>query len=357
MGANFTSARAIARIVLIIVGVILCLYLIYLLRKPITWILIAGFLALALSPPVNFLNRYVPRGLAIAGVYLALLGTIVALGLLLIPPIVGELNDLADHAPSYAQDVQDYVEKNDTLRKLEDDYNITDKLQEEAQKLPAKLGDAAGILKDIGFGIVNSLFALITILVLTAFMLSSGPRWRESFLELQPPERRERLRRVLDRMGKAVSAYVIGAFTVSLIDGLAAFIVLTILGVPFAAPLAITMGFLSLVPLVGATIGAVIVGIVTAFVDFPTTTIIWTVYAIVYQQFENSVVQPQVQKRTVRVHPFVVLVSVLFGATLLGVLGALVAIPIAASIDILIQEWWRYRQEQEVPPPTVSDGA
>jgi predicted PurR-regulated permease PerM len=357
MGPNVTSARAIARIVLIVVGVVLCLYLIYLLRRPITWVLIAGFLALALSPPVNFLNRYVPRGLAIAAVYLALLGTIVALGLLLIPPIVGELNDLADHAPSYAQDVQDYVEKNDTLRKLEDDYNITDKLQEEAQKLPAKLGDAAGILKDIGFGIVNSLFALITILVLTAFMLSSGPRWKESFLELQPPERRERLRRVLDRMGKAVSSYVIGAFTVSLIDGLAAFVVLTILGVPFAAPLAITMGFLSLIPLVGATIGAVIVGIVTAFVDFPTTTIIWTIYAIVYQQFENSVVQPQVQKRTVRVHPFVVLVSVLFGATLLGVLGALVAIPIAASIDIVIQEWWRYRTEQEVPPPTVSGGA
>jgi predicted PurR-regulated permease PerM len=357
MGPNVPPARAIARIVLIVVGVVLCLYLIYLLRRPITWILIAGFLALALSAPVNFLNRYVPRGFAIAAVYLALLGTIVALGLLLIPPIVGELNDLADHAPSYAQDVQDYVEKNDTLRKLEDDYNITDKLQEEAQKLPAKLGDAAGILKDIGFGIVNSLFALITILVLTAFMLSSGPRWKESFLELQPPERRERLRRVLDRMGKAVSSYVIGAFTVSLIDGLAAFIVLSILGVPFAAPLAITMGFLSLIPLVGATIGAVIVGIVTAFVDFPTTTIIWTVYAIVYQQFENSVVQPQVQKRTVRVHPFVVLVSVLFGATLLGVLGALVAIPIAASIDIVIQEWWRYRQEQEVLPPTASDGA
>jgi predicted PurR-regulated permease PerM len=355
MGSDVLSVRAIVRIVLIIVGVILCLYLIYLLRKPITWILIAGFLAIALSPPVNFLDRYMRRGFAIAIVYLSLLGTIVILGLLLIPPIVREVNDLGDNAPRYAQDVQDYVEKNDTLRKLQEDYDITGKLKEEANKLPNKLGDAAGILKDIGFGIVNSLFALITILVLTAFMLGSGPRWREAFLELQPPDRRERLRRVLDRMAKAVSSYVIGAFTVSLIDGIAAFIVLTILGVPFAAPLAITMGFLSLIPLVGATVGAVIVGIVTAFHDFPTTTIIWTVYAIVYQQFENSVVQPQVQKRTVRVHPFVVLVSVLFGATLLGVLGALVAIPVAASIDIAIQEWWSYRKEQALPP-TVPEG-
>jgi predicted PurR-regulated permease PerM len=355
VGQAVPSARAIARIVLIVVAVVLCLYLIYLLRKPITWILIAAFLAVALSPPVNFLDRHMRRGFAIAIVYLALLGTIVVLGLLLIPPIVREVNDLGDNAPRYAQDVQDYVEKNDTLRKLQEDYDITGKLRQEADKLPNKLGDAAGILKDIGFGIVNSLFALVTILVLTAFMLGSGPRWRNAFLELQPPDRRERLRRILDRMGKAVSSYVIGAFTVSLIDGIAAFVVLTILGVPFAAPLAITMGFLSLIPLVGATIGAVIVGIVTAFVDFPTTTIIWTVYAIVYQQFENSVVQPQVQKRTVRVHPFVVLVSVLFGATLLGVLGALVAIPIAASIDIVIQEWWRYRKEQEVLPPAVPE--
>src|SRR6266550_1929478 len=137
MGAATVSARAIMRIVLIIVGVVLCLYLIYQLRRPITWVLIALFLAVAPSPAVNFLNRYVRRGLAIAGVYLAMLAAIVALGLLLIPPIVGQVNNLGDHAPRYAQDVQDYVEKNKTLRKLESDYNITDKLKKEAAKLPA----------------------------------------------------------------------------------------------------------------------------------------------------------------------------------------------------------------------------
>jgi predicted PurR-regulated permease PerM len=348
MGAATVSARAIIRIVLIIVAVVLCLYFIYLLRKPITWVLIALFLAVALSPAVNFLNRYVRRGLAIAGVYLAMLAAIVALGLLLIPPIIGQINKLGDHAPQYAQDVQDYVEKNKTLHKLESDYNITDKIKAEAEKLPAKLGNAAGLLKDIGFGIVNSLFALITILVLTAFMLGSGPRWREAFIQLQPPNRRDRVDRILERMANAVSSYVTGAFTVSFIDGLAAFVVLTILGVPFAAPLAIVMGTMSLIPLIGATIGAVIVGIVTVFSgNFPTDTIIWVVYAIVYQQFENNVVQPMIQKRTVRVHPFVVLVSVLFGATLVGVLGALVAIPVAASVEILIKEWWKYRSEQQ----------
>ena len=120
---------------------------------------------------------------------------------------------------------------------------------------------------------------------------------------------------------------------------------LTIIGAPFAAPLAVVAGLFSLVPLVGATIAAVLIGIVTLFGDFPTDTILWAVWAIVYQQIENNLIQPQVQKRTVNVNGFVVLVSVLFGATLLGVLGALVAIPIAASIQIMIKEWWNYRRE------------
>ena len=120
---------------------------------------------------------------------------------------------------------------------------------------------------------------------------------------------------------------------------------LTIIGAPFAAPLAVVAGLFSLVPLVGATIAAVLIGIVTLFGDFPTDTILWTVWAIVYQQIENNLIQPQVQKRTVNVNGFVVLVSVLFGATLLGVLGALVAIPIAASIQIVIREWWNYRRD------------
>ena len=160
-------------------------------------------------------------------------------------------------------------------------------------------------------------------------------------------------------MSGAVSGYVTGAVTISVIDGTASFIILTILGVPFAAPLAVVMGVMSLIPLVGATIGAVIVGLVTAFHDFPTDTIIWTIYAIAYQQIENNVIQPLVQRRTVQLHPFVVLVAVLCGATLLGVLGALVAIPVAASIKILLEDWWAYRRETKIlaqpnPPPPHS---
>ena len=352
MGIADAPAKTVVKIVLIIVAVVLCLYLIYLLRRPITWLFIAGFVALALSPPVNFLNQYMKRGFAIALVYLSLLGVIVALTALLVPPVVDEATNLADNAPSYVQDVRDYVEKNERLREINADYQITDKLDEEAAKLPNKIGGAAGVLRDIGFGIVNGVFAFVTIMVLAAFMLSGGPDWRRRALALMPPDRAERTDRILNHVASAVSGYVTGALVVAFIAGLSTFIVLTIIGAPFAAPLAVVAGLFSLVPLVGATIAAVLIGIVTLFSDFPTDTILWAVWAIVYQQIENNLIQPQVQKRTVNVNGFIVLVSVLFGATLLGVLGALVAIPIAASIQIFIREWWAWRQENRLVRPT-----
>jgi predicted PurR-regulated permease PerM len=333
------SARQIVRTVLTVVCVAVALYLLWRLRKPISWVLIAAFLAVALSPPVNVLARHMRRGFAIAIVYLGLLAVPIALIALIVPPLITEANDFADKVPSYARDVTHYVQHNKSLRKINRDYDITDKLEKEAGKLPNRLGGAAGTLRDVGFGIVNSLFALITILVLTAFLLGSGRRWVDALVASRPPEQRDRLRRSLDNMAQAVAGYVAGALFIALIAGVATYIVLTILGVPFRGPLALIAGLFSLIPLIGATIAAVLIGLVTVFNDFPTTTIIWVIWAIGYQQFENHVIQPQVQKRTVNVQPFITIVAVLFGATLLGVLGALVAIPIAASIQILLREY------------------
>jgi predicted PurR-regulated permease PerM len=346
------SARQIVRTVLTVVCVALTLYLLYLLRKPISWILIAAFLAVALSPPVNVLSRHMRRGFAITIVYLGLLAVPIALIALIVPPLITEANDFAKKVPSYARDVSDYVEDNKTLRELNKDYDITDKLEEEAGKLPNRLGGAAGTLRDVGFGIVNSLFALITILVLTAFILSNGRNWVDAAIRSRPPDQRDRLRRALDNMASAVAGYVAGALLIALIAGVATYVVLLILGVPFRGPLALIAGLFSLIPLVGATIAAVLIGLVTVFEDFPTTTIIWVIWAIGYQQFENHVIQPQVQKRTVNVQPFITIVAVLFGATLLGVLGALVAIPIAASIQILLREYVDLRtMSLKSPPP------
>ena len=350
------------RIVLIVVCVAICLYLIYLLRRPISWILIAAFLAVALSGPVNYLARSMRRGFAVTLVFLGLLAVPVLLIALIVPPLITEANDFAGDVPRYARDVTDFVQDNDTLRSLNEDYNITAELEKEAAKLPDKLGGAAGTLRDVGLGIVNSLFALVTILVLTAFLLANGRTWTDAAIASRPREQRVRLRRALDNMAQAVAGYVAGALTIAVIAGVATFIVLTILGVPFAAPLAVIAGLFSLIPLVGATIAAVLIGVVTVFEDFPTVTIIWAIWAIVYQQFENHVIQPQIQKRTVKVQPFITIVAVLFGATLLGVLGALVAIPAAASIQILVREYVDIRtmsikpgaRGDDLPPPDPS---
>jgi predicted PurR-regulated permease PerM len=349
------NVRDIVRIVLTVVCVVVTLYLLWTLRRPIGWLLAAVFLATALSPTVNYLSRSMKRGFAIAITYLGLLLVPILLISLIVPPLIGEANNFADHVPQYADDVTNYVQDNETLRNLNEDYDITSKLEEEAEKLPSRLGGAAGTLRDIGLGIVNSLFALLTILVMTGFLLGSGRQWTDQIISSRPPEQRARLRRSLDNIASAVSGYVAGALAIAFIAGTATFIVLTILGVPFAGPLAVMAGFASLIPLVGATIAAVLIGIVTVFADFPTDTIIWTVWAIAYQQIENNLIQPQIQKRTVNVQPLITIFAVLCGGTLLGVVGAIAAIPIAASIQILLREYVDMRtlsmRPHDEPPP------
>jgi predicted PurR-regulated permease PerM len=343
------STRLVLRVVLVIVIVVLALWLIYQLRQPLTWIFIAGFLAIALSGPVDWLHRRIGRRkLSIAIVYVALILVPVILAALLVPPVVEQLNNLINNLPVYVSDLQDLVEKNHQLRSLEQDYNITAELQKQASTLPGKVGDAAGILSDIGLGLVNSIFAGITILVLSLFMMGSGRGWLDWLADRQGGDRSEWLKRLYDRIGRAVGNYVAGALGQALIAGVLAYIVLLILGVPYAGSLAVVIFLLDLVPLVGATLGAVLVGVITLFNDFPTVTIIWVVWSIVYQQVENSIIQPRIQARAVQVHPFVVLVSVLFGSTLFGVLGALLAIPIAAAIEISIVEYSRLRRAESI---------
>jgi predicted PurR-regulated permease PerM len=340
-----STPRAIARAVLVIVAVLITLYILYLLRKPLSWLIIAAFIAVAAAGPVNVLQRYMKRGLAIAVVYLVLIMIPIGLGAALVPPLVGEVQQVAENAPEYVQDIEDYVDENKTLSNLNEDYDITTKLQDEAEKLPERIPDAAGVLSDIGVGLVNSIFAGVTILILSIFMVAGGPRWVNGFVEMQRPEHAERIERTLRRIANAVGNYVGGALIQATIAGVTAFIMLKILGAPFAGPLAVVVFFFDLIPVVGATIAAFFVAIVMIFVNFPIALIIWVVFAVIYQQIENYLIQPQIQKRATEIDPFVVLVAVLFGSSLFGVLGAILAIPTAASIQIAIHEWNEYRRE------------
>ena len=359
---QFLTIRAILRTVLVVVAVALTLVLIYVLRKPLTWIFIAAFIAIALSGPINLLQRYMKRGLAVAAVYIALILTPFALIGLLVPPIVTQANNLVNNLPEYAQEVTEFVNGNDQLRRLQEDYDITGKLEEQARKLPTRLGDAAGVLSDIGLGLVNSIFAAVTILVLSIFMVGSGRRFLDAWARQQGPEREAWMHNLFGRIATAIGNYVAGALLQATVAGVTSYIMLLILGVPFALPLAVIVFLLDLVPLVGATLGAILVGIVTVFNDFPIDTIIWAIYAIIYQQVENNVIQPRIQARAVQLEPLIVLISVLFGSTLFGVLGALLAIPVAASIQITILEYENYRHPAPIgavaarsaePPPPV----
>jgi predicted PurR-regulated permease PerM len=345
------TARTILRTVLIVLCVVFVLLLMYELRKPISWLVIAMFIAIALSGPVNLLSRHMPRALAILIAYLALILIPIGIAALIIPPLVRELTDLAQNVPRYVHDAQDWLTHNATLRKLDDQYDIGARLQQKARELPQHLDDAASTLQSVGGTIVGSLFEAFNIFVLSIFMVAGGRTWVDRAITLARPEHAPRIKRAVDRIAIAVGNYVGGALFQATIAGITTFLVLTILGVPFAAPLSAIVFVFDLIPLVGATLAAIVVGLVTVFNDFPVDTIVWVVWAIVYQQVENNVIQPQIQRRAVEIHPFAVLVSVLFGATLFGIVGALLAIPFAASLQIAAREWWDYRQALKVEMP------
>lgn len=318
-------------------------------RTPLGWLILALFLAVAMSRPVNRLARRMPRGRAILISYLTLFLVPAAIAALIIPTIVDGANQLAQEAPGYVNDLQRSIAKNKKLRKLDNQYGITQSLQKQTLKLPEKAGDAAGVLRDIGFGVINSIFAAFTIMVLSIFMVASGRGWVLAALaRIRDEDRRQRVQRALETSGDAVGRYVAGVIIQMTIAGVTTFIVLELLGIPFAAPLALLMALFDAIPLVGATIASVIILVITLFVDFPVATIVWAVFAVAYQQLENYVIQPRIQSRAVDVHPFVVLLSVLFGSSLFGIVGALLAIPVAASLQIGVREYLVYREGQRL---------
>jgi predicted PurR-regulated permease PerM len=331
-------------VVSIVVLSALALYLIYLLRQPIGWLVLATFVAVCASGPVNVLSRRMRRGFAITIVYLGIILVPIGIGAILIPPVVTAIVDTARRLPEYARDVEEAFQENERLQELNQDFDITTKLQERAQDLAGSIDDAAGVVADIGAGLVSGIFAVVTILVLSMFMVGRGRQWVDAALRTRPPHQAHALRRALDHMSEAVANYVAGALLQATVAGFSAFIVLTILDVPSPLALAVVMALLDLIPLVGATIGAVIVGVVTVFADFPLDTIIWAIFAIAYQQFENYVVQPRIQSRAVALDPFIVVVAALIGSALLGVLGALLAIPAAAVVQIAVREYLGYRR-------------
>jgi predicted PurR-regulated permease PerM len=346
-GQSQLSTRTIIRVFFTLVGLGVLLYTLYLVRSVIGLLLIAVFLAIALGPAVDHAARMkLPRPAAILAVFLALFIGIFLLGLIVVPPIVSEVQAFADDVPSYIEDIR----KNDTLREYDNKYDITNKLEDQASSLPSRLGDAAGALQAVTVGVFSTVIQLVTVLTITFFLLLDGGRIANFLLAQVRNEHQERVRGVAGDIYNATGGYVAGALTLATAAGVSTYILLSILDVPFAVPLAVLMAFFDLVPLVGSTIGGVLVGLVTLLADFPGDTLIWVVFVLVYQQFENNVLQPLVYRRAVNLHPLAVITAILIGSNLLGVLGALVAIPIAAAIQITLKDIWANRPSRVVDP-------
>ena len=343
------SARAIARTVLVVVLCVSAVYLVYLLRTPIGWLVLAAFIAACAAGPVSALSRHMKRGFAIAIVYLLILVIPALIFIALAGPAVTQSVKLVGNLPGYVQDLKDEIQSNEQLRELDEDYDLTGKLDDLAKELAGKLDDAAAALIDIGAGVVSSLFALVTILVMSMFMVARGQIWRDAFLRMRPPREAEAWRRASDRVSNAVASYVGGALLQATVAGISAWLMLVILGIPSPVPLALIIAVLDLIPMVGATLGAVVVGVVVLFSGSIVDVVIWALFAIGYQQFENYVVQPRIQSRAVSIDPFIVVIAALVGGTLLGIVGALLAIPGAATIQIATKEYLEYSRGKQLP--------
>ncbi len=327
------------------------LYLIYQLTQIIRWTVIAIFLAVALAPAVNWLQRRgIKRGIAIGIVYLLLMAVIAAIGALIAPPLVDQVTGLV----AFATDLSSRpggVQQG--LQELATRFGLgayVDTLRAQLSTLPSRLGAAAGPLLAVTRGVVSSVTATISILLLTFFLLLDSGPFVAAGLALFNPAQRPRLRRLLGESAGAIHGYINGNLIISLIAGVAAFVVMTIMnftlpgGMPYAVVLALIIALLDLIPLVGATLGAAIVILVGFFVGVPQGLIL-LVYFIIYQQVENNVLQPLVYGRSVQLHPLAIFLAVLAGGQLLGILGALLAIPIAEIIRILGAEFLAGRAE------------
>jgi predicted PurR-regulated permease PerM len=344
-GQSQLSTRTIVRVFFTLVALVVLLYMLYLVRSVLGLLCIAIFLAVALGPAVDNARKLkLPRAASILATFLGMFLAIFLIGLIVVPPIVNEVEAFAGDVPNYIDDIR----SNKTLREYDDKYDITKKLEDQAKSLPSRLGQAAGALQAVTVGVFSTVLQLVTVLTITFFLLLDGGRIVNFLLAQVRPEHQDRLRAVAADIYGATGGYVAGALALATAAGISTYIVLSILGVPFSVPLAVLMAFFDLIPLVGSTIGGVLVGVVTVFADFPGDTIIWVIYVIVYQQVENSVFQPLVYRRTVNLHPLAVITAILVGSSLLGVLGALVAIPIAAAIQIALKDVWHNRNSPVV---------
>lgn len=296
-------------------------------------VLVAAFIAIGLDPVAGFMvRRGMRRGLAVAVIAVVALGALGGFLAAAVPPITQEASQLVDDAPGYTKQLKD---KHSTLGKLNLQFHLTDKVGKQVSDGGA---GAAGGLLQAGGVLISATFETVVVFVLIIYFLADLANIKAAFYRLFPRHRRPRVGLLGDEIISRVGGYVLGNVFTSLIAIVGNYVVLLALGVPYALVLSVLVGVLDLVPLVGSTVGGAIVALVALATVSTTAALITVVYHVVYRLIEDYLLNPRVLRRTVDVKPVVTVVAVLIGGSLLGIIGALIAVPAAAAIQLIITE-------------------
>jgi predicted PurR-regulated permease PerM len=343
------------RTIAVTIGMVLATAAILLLgwevRRILTWIVVAALLSILLGPVTDLVQRrlHLRRSLATLVVFLGGLLLLAGIVTVFVRPIAKEGPELVDRAPAYVAQAQAGKGPVGSLIKR---YHLV----EWVTRNQTRLREAGTRLTAPALAVVRSLFAtivgLVTILVLTFLMLVEGPKLIAGWLAALPEQRQEHVRRVAADCSKAVVGYMTGNLLISVIAGTLTFVVLWVLGVPYKGVAALFVGFADLIPLVGATLGAV-VAIGVAALHSPVAALVVLGFFVVYQQAENHLLQPVIMSRTVQLNALAVLVSVLIGVELFGFLGALLAIPVAGVISVISRDLYDSYRGRPKPEPTI----
>jgi predicted PurR-regulated permease PerM len=305
-------------------------------------IVVALFLAAGLDPAVRFFERHgMSRPYAVLTVILAVLVALALFLVAIVPVIADQVHSLTQNAPQWLDELQ----RNNLVQRLDREYDVVDKVRDYVTNgdfVSTIFGGALGV----GLAVLGALLNGFLVVVMTLYFLASLRTTTSAFYRLAPASRRDRVSKLGNRILQSIGGYVSGAFIVALCAGISSLVFLFIVGLgQYAVALAFVVALLDVIPMIGATLGAVIVTAI-AFAEDWKIGIACLIFYIVYQQVENYVIYPRVMSRSVDVPGVVAVIAALVGAGLFGVVGALLAIPTAASILMLVREIWVRRQDQ-----------
>lgn len=319
--------------------------------KVVTYLMVALFFAVILTPPIDFLQHRLKLRRGVATFLVLLVGLAALSGLIyaFVKPLVDQGRKFSDNVPTMVEDAQ---EGKGPVGRLVEKYELEDWVDENRDTIDKQARAAGGKGLTVVQSVFSGIIAGVTVLVLTVLLVLGGPDLGASTVALLPERHRHRVRRVAADAAKAVSGYMFGNVVISVIAGIAAYVFLRLAGVPYPEVLALWVAFADLIPLVGATLGAVPT-IAFAFLHSVPAGIAAVIFFVIYQQFENNVLQVTVMARTVNVNALGIFVSVLVGVELFGLLGALLAIPAAGVIQVVVRDLWDEHQGRPKDEPSI----